>query len=50
MSVVSSGPIETVAEQLRAYVDVGVEQFVVRFTATDQYDQLHRFHNVIQST
>ena len=37
------GTPDRVARRLGEFVDAGVERFVVRFTATDQRDQLRRF-------
>lgn len=41
------GTPDQVSERLGEFVDAGVERFVVRFTATDQRDQLRRFASVI---
>lgn len=41
------GPPARVEAHLDAFVDAGVEHFVTRFTATNQYEQLDRFSTLI---
>ncbi len=43
------GPPARVANRLETYMDAGVEQFIVRFTARDQFTQLRRFSDIIDS-
>lgn len=42
------GSAETVAESIEAYADAGVETFVVRFTSTDQREQLQRLADLVR--
>ncbi|WP_254525808.1 LLM class flavin-dependent oxidoreductase [Natrinema caseinilyticum] len=41
------GPPSVVADHLERYADAGVENFVTRFTASDQREQLQRFADVV---
>lgn len=42
------GPKADVIEELEAYADAGVEQFVVRFPAADQRAQLRQFASIVK--
>lgn len=44
------GPSVKVEENLSVFVEVGVERFVVRFTADNQREQLKRFAPIVAST
>jgi alkanesulfonate monooxygenase SsuD/methylene tetrahydromethanopterin reductase-like flavin-dependent oxidoreductase (luciferase family) len=41
------GTPEQVAQHIGEFVDAGAERFVVRFTAANQREQLHRFQDVV---
>lgn len=41
------GPPSVVADHLERYADAGVENFVTRFTAADQREQLQRFADIV---
>ena len=50
LETVVLGRPEAVAERIGAFVDAGVEEFVVRFPTDDQHRQLRRFREVLPAT